>query len=1340
MMVVNGETTIGAEVWCETVNVLPNTDYVFETWVTTVVASNPAQLQFSINGVLVGNVFQAPSSNCLWLQFFEVWSSGGNTTAEICITNQNTIASGNDFAIDDIFFGPLNPFRDTVFVDVNPPTEGFLDTSVCEGGSVIIDGESYDAPGSYLITLSGANQNGCDSILNLNVTENEFVLIHEPPLPLDCTIPAVQINASGSTSGPGILYNWSTIDGNIIAGQGSPVITVNEPGTYTLVLEDLANGDPCFSEPMNVVVEDISSTPNVWISEIPTINCSELFFNIVASTNHLNFVASWTTIDGNILSGANTLQPTIDREGTYELFFLNSENGCDTTLSVIVSSDVNNPVATIEKSGDLDCNTNEVTLSGSASIPTVVLFLWESLDLHPIPDPTLPSIQVSEPGTYILSVTDPGNGCTDTAEVMVRSNREDPHISLPDSLLLTCSIPEIIIPMLDIVDTSGVDLVWSGDPLPDIGSGNVVFDEEGTFTLTVTDRENSCSTSAMVQVLKDTIAPVIEPVNDSSLSCLLSSLTVMVEYTEAGSEPSVIWKNLLNGSTDTASSLEIRVPGPYEVSIFNTLNGCQSKDSFNINSNDAIPGFALNASGPITCTDQVSSIVATFDSDLSNLQLLWEPMSLIDSISHNGDSIYLSQIGPYSLTAIDTLTGCSFTDSMRIMEDRNSPVVEISGDSIVDCSDPTSTLTASAQANAPVSYFWATSDGVILSGAERDSAVISGPGTYTVTGTNSDNGCISSDTILVTSDENLPIVNAGPDTTLTCTRSELSLDGRLSSTGPNFIYAWSTPNGNITTGENGPTPTINSPGDYMLLITDVLNGCINSDIVQVTMDTIKPGYQIPPYESITCSRDSVELELFTGVSFEIDWSTTDGVITSMPSDNQIIVKSSGNYDFVITSNINGCINQGTIEVTADTIGPFVSAQMPDPITCVIDSSIMIINGITADPTEITWTGPSGTLENYDDLSFAIAETSGSYVALVRTTANGCSTELRFQVIEDKVLPLADAGPDMTLSCVGEAILDASGSDMGPAINMIWQAAAGNPVDRSTHINPVASSPGQYILRVENLNNGCVSTDTIHVFPSGEIGFELLFDPPTCKYPESQVYLDTVIGANEPLTFHFEPGGSFPGDQLPVLSPGDYSVTMEDAAGCLTTGNISIPDTMGFTAYLPSVIELEPGESLQLQPQVSIPVTEITSILWTGQSIQCDTCFTTTLIGSQFETISVRLIDRNGCIASPISEIVLVIDPRVYIPNAFSPNGDGVNDQFGIFTNSGVSIIEEIIIFNRWGDKVFERLNTPVEEHVSMWDGTYNGKVLDNGVFVYHVTILDILGNEHFFKGEVHLIR
>jgi hypothetical protein len=124
MMVVNGSGTPNIIVWEQTVAVDPNTDYNFSCWVMSVQNNNIplSQLQFSVNNVLIGPVFSPSGIACDWGQYFQTWNSGASTSANIRIVNQNTSASGNDFAMDDISFIPICTQSDTIVIAYDQST------------------------------------------------------------------------------------------------------------------------------------------------------------------------------------------------------------------------------------------------------------------------------------------------------------------------------------------------------------------------------------------------------------------------------------------------------------------------------------------------------------------------------------------------------------------------------------------------------------------------------------------------------------------------------------------------------------------------------------------------------------------------------------------------------------------------------------------------------------------------------------------------------------------------------------------------------------------------------------------------------------------------------------------------------------------------------------------------------------------------------------------------------------------------------------------------------------------------------------------------------------------
>lgn len=222
MMVVNGAALPNTNIWCETVLVQPNTDYAFSTWLTSVHPTNPAVMQFSINGNVIGLPFHASGTPCQWLQFYEIWNSGSSLSAQICIVNQNTSLDGNDFAIDDVSFKPFCVASDsvTVYIDQVPAYAG-PDTVVCRGDSIRLTasggtGYHWDAgPFTQQVTLHPET----DTIYFVTVTDAlgcegvDSVRVNLLPLPAAEAGPDQFICHGDSailTAGGGNFYAWST--------------------------------------------------------------------------------------------------------------------------------------------------------------------------------------------------------------------------------------------------------------------------------------------------------------------------------------------------------------------------------------------------------------------------------------------------------------------------------------------------------------------------------------------------------------------------------------------------------------------------------------------------------------------------------------------------------------------------------------------------------------------------------------------------------------------------------------------------------------------------------------------------------------------------------------------------------------------------------------------------------------------------------------------------------------------------------------------------------------------------------------------------------------------------
>ncbi|MBC7947008.1 MAG: PKD domain-containing protein, partial [Chitinophagaceae bacterium] len=252
MLLVNGSVTDNVKVWSQTITVQPNTAYAFSTWIQHITTLNPSRLQFSINGINIGSIFQASNTACLWERFYTTWNSGNTTTAVISIVNKNFQFQGNDFALDDISFAPLFIKRDSVIITVDRPlVQTNEDTTICAGGSVqlnTIGAATYQwspaagitntsipnpvaspaATTEYFVT--GTSVSGCTAKDSVTITLNQgnFDFSYQPDI---CNTLSVSFSGYGTSNQSPY---WSFGDGNISTTSINPTHVYNSPGIYVV--------------------------------------------------------------------------------------------------------------------------------------------------------------------------------------------------------------------------------------------------------------------------------------------------------------------------------------------------------------------------------------------------------------------------------------------------------------------------------------------------------------------------------------------------------------------------------------------------------------------------------------------------------------------------------------------------------------------------------------------------------------------------------------------------------------------------------------------------------------------------------------------------------------------------------------------------------------------------------------------------------------------------------------------------------------------------------------------------------------------------------------------------
>lgn len=258
-----------------------------------------------------------------------------------------------------------------------------------------------------------------------------------------------------------------------------------------------------------------------------------------------------------------------------------------------------------------------------------------------------------------------------------------------------------------------------------------------------------------------------------------------------------------------------------------------------------------------------------------------------------------------------------------------------------------------------------------------------------------------------------------------------------------------------------------------------------------------------------------------------------------------------------------------------------------------------------------------------------------------------------------------------------------------------------------------------------------------------IVFEPFSTPTTCSVANNGSIQINTTAHHDDYLYSINGGQSFQTEPIfNQLANGDYAVVIEDINGCLSatqTVTIATDDTTILEIELPKDQNAMLGDSLT----IAIENANFTPTRYewqSDQSITCDTC--DRLMVSAIETTDYQLIawDKNGCSAT--DELTIFVDQRsfFYLPNAFSPNGDDVNDflTFGSRPDY-IQQIDYFSVFNRWGELIFEQKGVS-PNNFKGWDGKYKGQAMSNGIYVYIAQVTNKMGRIEQLSGEVVLIR
>jgi len=244
--------------------------------------------------------------------------------------------------------------------------------------------------------------------------------------------------------------------------------------------------------------------------------------------------------------------------------------------------------------------------------------------------------------------------------------------------------------------------------------------------------------------------------------------------------------------------------------------------------------------------------------------------------------------------------------------------------------------------------------------------------------------------------------------------------------------------------------------------------------------------------------------------------------------------------------------------------------------------------------------------------------------------------------------------------------------------------------------------------------------------------------------DGRILAGPASGGQPPYRFRLN-GGAW--QSLPAfggLAPGVYTLAMEDGEGCIRdVPGLLVGAGQAVTVDIGPDREVDPGTELTLSAQSSANLIEWQ---WSAADpLGCPACPQTTLGPvTQAQTVTLSVLSADGC---PASDAMLVTLrqaeaelPAVYIPNSFSPNADGINDLFSVYGNAQVREIRRLAVYDRWGNALYEETGIPPNDPARGWDGSFRGRPMDPGVFVYVAEVVFLGGRTRIYKGDLTLVR
>lgn len=502
----------------------------------------------------------------------------------------------------------------------------------------------------------------------------------------------------------------------------------------------------------------------------------------------------------------------------------------------------------------------------------------------------------------------------------------------------------------------------------------------------------------------------------------------------------------------------------------------------------------------------------------------------------------------------------------------------------------------------------------------------------------------------------------------------------------------------------------------------------------------------PPHDTTLCSGQNYTLTAHPDTSVNsVQWSINGSPVT--PTNDTTLILNTGTmapgvYTVSVLANggIASCSGGNSVNIT---IGPNLNLTVTpaNPSICLGDSVALTVNGGGA--ATYVWDPPTG-LNTINGATVMASPSTPTTYTVNGVNGTGCAGTATVTVGINSNLTLSVTPQNAELCTGGSITLDANG-----AINYVWSPPTGLS---STAGSSVIASPGAtttYTVNGNN-NNSCTGSTTVTVLVGGmpEINFTA-FPLSGCE-PLRVDFTDATTPIPDTWSWNFgDPQTNLMNHsniQNPThiyQYPGTYGVTLNVTAmgGC--SGTLFIPDMITVYPMPNAFFVAQPEIASELDPTILFYDQSILAEHWYWNFGDYNSLTNNSDIQNPSHlypdtgiyNVTLVVGTRFGCYDSVTKQVYIEPNVSFYVPNVFTPNLDGRNEVF-ICKGEGVdNNTFTLRLFNRWGSQVFYS-----SDLFEGWNGEYNGKPAETGVYTYLVTFSDIKGKYHKLKGVVTLYR